>query len=1039
MASNSSAALRDLALQIKQLDRRIRASSSTGQLGNSSFEDGAIQGFSGDQQVMVIGRQWDGTYTTAVTNGPTPPTPSAPVGTDGSESVTIAWDGTFLDGAILPMDFLRVDIHVGDSGDFVPSHSNRFGSISAPTGGSITLGLPAGTYFVKLVCWSQAGVVSAASPVVEVDSWPIESSTDGFPPEMSPEVDELWGGIDALYVRWTAISNPDPVEYEVHIGLSPSFIPDTDPTWNEALMPRTLVGITSATAFTIKALPGDAPENPDDEDPRKLQYDTLYRVKIVARDADGRAEYAGTLDSAYLTRVTNDNLAANSVTAINVVAGSFTGEEFSGDVAVFSQFRTADTGQRLEWGVNGIQQFRSDESRRFYVPPTDDEDIYIDAQIKARGLQVVGGASFEGTQNTIEKEGALRLANGVSSSSIGAPQVSVFYETVKLDSGGTRTGELGTFAFNPTEVNFIAWNPANKFNAYQYRPNLGTRVWRFNLDGTYYSHSDYTAWEFTGETWLPGESAGYIMFRHISGEGTQYYVTHDGLFNKYSRQDGTRIPSIGNNGVNIYSVETMAATGQIRINIRTAMNPTNHGNFPAPSSTINSATSRFYNAVRPTALFGNFAGGVGGNRFAVSETGGAANIQMFNAAGTWLDDDFEAPLTKRGILYDGSNFWTLGNDGYLYKHTNFTWGASASNRLWSQLTLRRASLNYETTPGPTNSLTMKRRANVKITYPDLPFAGEGNPEDPDRWVLYAATGASKPANSGMWKQGEAVDGVTSQVYTSLSTTSSNPPTSNSFPGATPAEIRNDDLGLRIKGDGIGRFTGLSVGPAGGTAVPVSVNPPLIQYMTSSGNWNKPAGLKMAFVECVGGSGGSGGIAAITGSPGQAESGAGGGGSWSGKRYLAADLPDTVSVTVGAGGNGGNTSGSSGTAGGSTIFLGQTAGPGQGGTGITAATSGRTATGTGAGAGGDGGVASGGDMNLPGEDGGHGRWMNGLALLAARGGAPPMGFGVGGNSRTGAGASSGKGYGAGAGPAFAGNAAVSGASGQQGIVRITCYF
>jgi hypothetical protein len=823
MPANS---LRDLAKQVYDLDQRVRAKGSTGQLAHSSIEDGALQAYNrAGSQVMVIGKQWDGTYASSISNGPLPPTPTAPVISDGIGGFVAAWDGQFENAAILPMDFLRVDVHVGVSTDFIPDHGNRFGSISAPTGGSLTIGADEGTYYVKLVCWTQAGQVSASTIGVTAHSSVPATGSDGDAPTSSP-TPECLSGIDAIYVRWTPIVNGDPVTYEVHISDTSGFTPDS----------TTKAGETQGSIFTIKALPGAAPVNPGDPDPRAFDYDTVYYVKVIAKDNDGAAAPSAEA-TGNVIQIPAGSLAADTITAREVVAGSFTGEEFAGEVAIFSQFKTATTGQRLEWGINGIQQYRSDNTRRLYVPPTDDEDIYIDAQIKARGLQVVGGASFEGTQNSIEKEGALRLASGVSSSSINTPQASVYYDTVRLDSGTAKTGAVGTFAFNATEVNCISWNPAGLFNAYQYKPNIGSRVWRFNLDGTYNSHSDFADYEITGETWIPGDPDGYMMFRFMpdgSGgkNGTQYYVAHGNLFNTYSRQDGTRIPSIGNNGVNIYSVEDISTTGQIRINIRTAMNPTNYGAFPAPSTTINTATTRNNTSVRPTCIFGNFAGGVGGNRFAVSETGGNANIQMFNASGTWLDDDFEFPgSTKRGLLYDGSNFWTLGTDGYLYKHTNFTWGAATSSKLWTQLTLRDSvGTTHETTPGPTGSLTMKRRANVRVTFPDLPFAGTGNPDDPDRWVFYAGRGASQPANSGMWKQSEAVDGVTQTIYSSLATSGTNPPTTNNFPGATPGEIRNDSLSLRIKGDGSGQFASvvspiIKVGADLATGLPAATEGP----------------------------------------------------------------------------------------------------------------------------------------------------------------------------------------------------------------------
>lgn len=980
-------------MRLTQVEKKVRQVGSTGQLANSSIENGAIRAYDGDQQTMQIGRQWDGTYAPTVTGGPVPPTPTYPVVNDGVGSFVAIWDGQFENGAVLPMDFLRVDVHIGDSDDFVPSHDNRFGSIGAPTGGSLTVGAESGTYYVKLVCWTLAGKVSAATVGIVAHSTSAATGSDGEAPASSPAPAPL-SGVEAIYVRWTPIANADPVTYEIHISSTSGFTPDE----------TTKAGETQGSIFTIKALPGDAPSDPSEADLRVLQYDTVYYIKIVARDNDGQADPSAEA-TGNIVQVGAGMLGEGVVTAREVVAGSFTGEEFAGEVFIGSQFKTADAGQRLEWGINGIQQFRSDETRRFYVPPTDDEDVYIDAQVKARGLQVVGGASFEGTQNSIEKDAAFRLASGVSSSSITAPQVSVYYDTIRFNMPTTTpTGNLGTFNLNPTEVNSIGYTPSGKVKVYQYRPNQGTRIWQFHpVTGNYENHFDYVDKEVVGETWNPASPAeGYLLWRWMpdgSGgkNGTDYYVDHSQVFRKYSRSDSTRFPSIGWVGSNVFVAEVLSATGRVQVKQYSSDLASMPGNtLAAPLSTITTATTLNYLAVRPQVIYGSFAGGVGGNRFVVSENGGQANIFSFNASGTWLmDDAFDSPpAVKRGLLYDGSNFWTYGNDGYLYKHTNFTWGASTSSKIWATLTLRRQSLSYETTPGPIGSLTVNRRSNIKITYPALPFAGAGNPEDPDRWVFYAGRGASQPANTAMWKQSDAVDGVAQQVFSDLATSGTNPPTTNNFPGATPGEIRNDDLGLRIKGDGSGRFTSLSVGPAGGTAVDVGTlaanlaGAAAVHIRTTAGtaNFVKPAGARFHWVRLWGGGGAGGGTTgAGTGNPGQAEGGGGGGGGYVEQWYLDSDLSSSEAYTVGAGGAGvalGN-----GNAGGASTFKGLTAGGGGGGFSALSGTGAIIRAQRGAG-----GTAAGGQLNSPGGDGGTGITISSNSLFINYGGASGGGSG-----------------------------------------------
>lgn len=115
-----------------------------------------------------------------------------------------------------------------------------------------------------------------------------------------------------------------------------------------------------------------------------------------------------------------------------------------------------------------------------------------------------------------------------------------------------------------------------------------------------------------------------------------------------------------------------------------------------------------------------------------------------------------------------------------------------------------------------------------------------------------------------------------------------------------------------------------------------VIPPDVQWFASSGTWTAPTAAKTVHVVCV--SGGGGGGAGACGTAGTARCGGagGGGGGRTYGQYVAADLPGTVTVTVGAGGTGGvgvasSGSGGDGTSGSRTTFGGYQSAP-QGGLG-----------------------------------------------------------------------------------------------------------
>ena len=158
-------ALVDLAAQISGLQEQV-ASLSQPSLGYSSLEDGAIAEYDlGGTQVAQYGKQFDGTHVAASLGGPPPPTPSAPTVTPVNGGLKVSWDGLWADALYAPMDFARVEVHVGQDPDFDAYAATYLrGTIESPRGGDVVVvPLPYVEHTVTLVARTMSGNASVAS------------------------------------------------------------------------------------------------------------------------------------------------------------------------------------------------------------------------------------------------------------------------------------------------------------------------------------------------------------------------------------------------------------------------------------------------------------------------------------------------------------------------------------------------------------------------------------------------------------------------------------------------------------------------------------------------------------------------------------------------------------------------------------------------------------------------------------------------------------------------------------------------------------
>ena len=116
----------------------------------------------------------------------------------------------------------------------------------------------------------------------------------------------------ALQVKWDAVTNVDSVTYEVHVSTTSGFTPDRPFSGTST----TRVIQTEGTFAIVKTLPSGV----------SLNYDTLYYVRIVAKDFDGAAG-PSVQASGTPSKVDNGDIAANAVRANQIFAGSVSADK----------------------------------------------------------------------------------------------------------------------------------------------------------------------------------------------------------------------------------------------------------------------------------------------------------------------------------------------------------------------------------------------------------------------------------------------------------------------------------------------------------------------------------------------------------------------------------------------------------------------------------------------------------------------------------------------------------------------------------------
>jgi hypothetical protein len=709
--------------------------------------------------------------------------------------------------------------------------------------------------------------VASSNVPATADSAYNAATPDALAPASSPAA-TVTGSVSSLGIKWPAILNHDTVTYEVHCATTgATFTPSA----------ATLQIETTATSYTIREQLADGTFLVKDGS-------VTYYVRIVAKDAKIGGGFnsaaPGTAGSATLRQITEADISDGYIYTNLVDAIQIKGAKLDADLAIIGKIKTAESGQRMELSSEGLRQYGSDGvSIRVDLPNDPQKPSVIDAQIMARGLTVGQGMDVRG-QSTFAMGSKTILQT----------------QTVGATSGPSLGTDYPQSAFARGQWCDPFWG---------FHLDSAESTGSFRCANTFFDDATMkkgtTWWQVPRVANSNGETAAYYTFHgnsviavgglerqvtngffrtagYVGARDEKYMITSwdDSAMNtsgtlapikKAERQDGTfswfwqwRLG------------RCFSATGATRAHM--VAQAKRNMFAPWPGGTIELATLAFTDTtITPSAtktinssffaqdedLCGVTYGSSQRMGFETTDRDiwvihGTVNNYVFTDAASparLVDLEFPAVPATRSVSACGdvltgafTRFTAApATDGpQFYNYTGITWAATDPSIWWGAFTWYDSQgAIQESNASAYASITMKKRARLTVTVPDLPdpAAGKGtartvNDVNSFRFYLTRAALNITPIRTDFILQPEQPAFLPSGVGATYSTVSTPnfvgavgdtdaPPLLTSFIAASPASWESNAPGtggfpkIKLTGDGVAHFETLDVGGAGATS------------------------------------------------------------------------------------------------------------------------------------------------------------------------------------------------------------------------------
>lgn len=156
----------DIGQKLHSLESRLAKVERSARLSHAAIDNTSVVVKDGTGGLRgIIGLQSDGTAAVNIVNGSAPPAPSAPVLASILGGVNAAWNGTFTGGAVVPLDWARVEVHASTLAVFTPSATTLVGTIETAQGATVVIPTQVAVY-VCLLARNTSGTASSPSATV---------------------------------------------------------------------------------------------------------------------------------------------------------------------------------------------------------------------------------------------------------------------------------------------------------------------------------------------------------------------------------------------------------------------------------------------------------------------------------------------------------------------------------------------------------------------------------------------------------------------------------------------------------------------------------------------------------------------------------------------------------------------------------------------------------------------------------------------------------------------------------------------------------